>query len=248
MKRKEEIKDFYEKFAQNLIRDKINPNPRHQKIISYLKNLFQKYNFKNALEIGCGIGIISEFISKHISEVTGIDISGENIKFAKATVKKVNFHCSDFLEFPVKEKFDLITLFDVLEHLPKETHKNVFKRINEISKPNTIIIITIPDPYFLSHIRKYNPEKLQVVDESIYLSEMIPIFNENNLEVLKFEKYGIDYDNQYNIYLLGYRKGQYILEKPFTGSRNIIIKIYSKILNQVRRLTGKIRYGKYLKH
>jgi len=86
------------------------------------------------------------------------------------------------------------------------------------------------------------------VDESIYLSEMIPIFNENNLEVLKFEKYGIDYDNQYNIYLLGYRKGQYILEKPFTGSRNIIIKIYSKILNQVKRLTGKIRYGKYLKH
>ena len=248
MKRKEEIKDFYEKFAQNLIRDKINPNPRHQKIIGYLKKVFQKYNFKNALEIGCGIGIISEFISKSVPDVTGIDISGENIKFAKATVKKVDFHCSDFLEFPVKAKFDVITLFDVLEHLPKETHQNVFKRITEISNPTTILIMTIPDPYYLSYVRKNNPEKLQVVDESIYLDVLVSIFNENKLEVLKFEKYGIDYENQYNFYLLGYRKEQYILEMPFTDNKNIVLKIYRKISNKIKQLTGNIRYGKYLKH
>jgi len=55
MKRNAEIKDFYEKYSKNLIRDKIYPNPRHQKIISYLKKVFQKYNFNNSLEIGLGL-------------------------------------------------------------------------------------------------------------------------------------------------------------------------------------------------
>lgn len=247
MKKKEEIKDFYEKFSQNLIRDKIHPNPRHQKIRNYLKEIFEKYSFKNALEIGCGIGIISEFIADNVPEVTGIDISEENIKFAKATVKKVNFQCSDFLEFSTKVEYDLITLFDVLEHIPKEIHQSVFRRINELSNSDTIIIITIPDPYHLSHVRKNNPEKLQIVDESIYFGEMISLFTENNLEVLKYEKYGIDYDNQYNFYLIGYRKEQYILGKPFFSNQNIIIKIYNKISNKISRITGEIRYGKYLK-
>lgn len=247
MKRKEEIKYFYEKFSKNLIRDKIYPNPRHQKIISYLKNVFQKYNFNNALEIGCGIGIISEFISKNVPEVTGIDISEENIKFAKATVKKVEFHCSDFLEFPVKEKYDLITLFDVLEHIPKEIHPDVFKRINKISNLNTIIILTIPDPYYLLYIREHSPEKLQVVDESIYLDEIIQIFEENNLEVLIFEKYGIDYNDQYNLYLLSCKKKQYELTPPYLADNNFLVSYFGKLVNKIRRYSGQFRYGKYLK-
>jgi 2-polyprenyl-3-methyl-5-hydroxy-6-metoxy-1,4-benzoquinol methylase len=247
MKRKAEIKDFYEKFSKNLIRDKINPNPRHQKIISYLKNVFQKYNFNNALEIGCGIGIISEFISKNVPEVTGIDISEENIKFAKATVKKVEFHCSDFLEFPVKEKFDLITLFDVLEHIPKEIHPDVFKKINEISNSNTIIIMTIPDPYYLLYIREHSPEKLQVIDESIYLDEIIQIFEANNLKVLFFEKYGIDYGDQYNLYLLSCKKKQYELTRPYLADNNFLVRYFGKLVNKIRRYSGQFRYGKYLK-
>ncbi len=247
MKRKEEIKDFYEKFSKNLIRDKIYPNPRQQKIISYLKNVFQKYNFNNALEIGCGIGIISGFISKNIPKVTGIDISEENIKFAKATNKKVTFYCSDFLEFSVKDKFDLITLFDVLEHIPKEIHTDVFKNINEMSNPNTIIIMTIPDPYYLSYIREHSPEKLQVVDESIYLDEIIKILEENNLEVLRFEKYGIDYGDQYNFYLLHYKKNKYALTPPYLIDNNFLASYFSKLVNRINRIIGQFRYRKYLK-
>ena len=247
MKSKEDIKYFYEKFTQNLIRDKINPNPRHQKIINYLKKVFQRYNFNNALEIGCGIGIISGFLAKNIPSVTGIDISEENIKFAKATVKNVNFYCSDFLEYSVKDKFDLITLFDVLEHIPKEIHPDVFKRINEISDPNTIIIMTIPDPDYLSYVREHSPEKLQVVDESIYLDKIIQILKENNLEVLIFEKFGIDYDSQYNFYLLRYRKKQYELTPAFLADNFFLVSYFGKLVNRINRIAGQFRYRKYLK-
>ena len=247
MKRKEQIKDFYEKFSQTLIKDKINPNPRHQKIKSYLKDLFQKYEFNNALEVGCGIGIISEFIAKNVPEVTGIDISEENIKFAKVTNKKINFYCADFLEYRVNENFDLITLFDVLEHIPKEMHPDVFSRIKKISNADTKIILTIPDPYYLSYIRENSPQKLQVVDECIFLDEMMQIFKQNELEVLAYEKYGIDYDDQYNFYLLSYVKTPITLTPPFLADNNIFKKYFGKMMNRIRRISGQIRYGKYLK-
>jgi len=247
MKRKEEIKDFYNKFSKNLIRDKIIPNPRHEKIIIYLKKIFKKYNFNSALEIGCGIGIISGFIAKNIPNVTGIDISEENIKFAKATNKKVNFYCSDFLEFPFESRYDLITLFDVLEHFPKENHPEVFKKINEVSNTESIILLTIPDPYYLNYVRENTPAKLQVVDESIYLDEMTHIFRDNNLEVLLFDKYGIDHEEQYNFYILRYKKKAYTLS-PVLLTGNNLIKIYLyKFINRTKRIVGQIKYGKYLK-
>jgi 2-polyprenyl-3-methyl-5-hydroxy-6-metoxy-1,4-benzoquinol methylase len=220
---------------------------RHRKIIGYLKKVFRRYEFNSALEIGCGIGIISEFISKNIPVVTGIDISEENIKFAKATVKSVNFHCSDFLEFSSKDRYDLITLFDVLEHIPKEIHPDVFKKIKEISDSNTIILLTIPDPDYLSYIREHFPEKLQVVDESIYPDELLQILKLNNLEAIKFEKYGVDYDDQYNFYLLHYKKKQYELAPVVLDNNNFFLVNFRKLVNKIRRLINQIRFRKYLK-
>lgn len=246
MKRKKEIKDFYNNFSKNLIRDKIYPNPRHKKIISYLKKLFKIYSFNNALEIGCGIGIISEFISKNVPGVTGIDISEENIKFAKTTNNNISFYCSDFSEYPAKDKFDLITLFDVLEHIPKQIHQNVFRKIKDLSNPNTKIIITVPDPDYLSYIRVHSPEKLQVVDECIYLDEMIRILKENNLDILLFEKYGIDCANQYNLYLLQFKNKEYQITPVTQSDSNLVVDYFGKFMNRIKRISGKIRYGKYL--
>ena len=247
MKRKEEIKDFYNNFSKNLIRDKIYPNPRHKKIISYLKKLFKIYSFSNALEIGCGIGIISKFISKNVPDVTGIDISEENIKFAKATNDGISFYSADFLEYPTKEKYDLITLFDVLEHIPKQIHPDVFRKIKNLSNSNTKIIITIPDPDYLSYIRAHSPEKLQVVDECIYLDEMIQILKENDLDILLFEKYGIDSADQYNIYLLQYKNTEYKIMPVTKSDSNLIENYFGKFMNRIKRISGQIRYGKYLK-
>lgn len=201
----------------------------------------------NVLEIGCGIGITSEFIQKHIPNVYSIDISEENINFAKATVKNVHFRCVDFLEFKEKNKFDLITLFDVIEHFSKNTHPEVFEKIKEVSSESTLIAITIPDPDYLEYIRNHHPEKLQVVDESIHFDELISLFEKINLEILKYERYGIDFRNQYRFYLLNYRKEEFILENVKNIHQNKIIKLYKKVVRRVKALFRKLKYKKILK-
>jgi hypothetical protein len=92
-------------------------------------------------------------------------------------------------------------------------------------------------------MRKNHPEKLQVVDESIYIDDLVTVFKSVNLEILKFEKYGIDYDNQYNYYLLGYRDKDFILKKPFPENRNLL----SKLINKLKSFTGRLKYAKFIK-
>jgi 2-polyprenyl-3-methyl-5-hydroxy-6-metoxy-1,4-benzoquinol methylase len=244
MSSNKEIKNFYENFTKNLIKDKIYPNCRHQKIKKYLKEVLNNKKIESVLEVGCGIGIISEFISKKVSEVVGIDISEENIKFAKATVKHVKFYCTDFFEFSSKKSFELITLFDVLEHFPKEKHKNVFQKISELSSPNTIILITIPDPNYIAYVRKNAPEKLQVVDEEIHFEELKTIFDQFNFDIIKYERYGIDTADQYRFYSLGYLKTDKIYNKPNKIHQLLIKRVYNKIMSIIK----KIKYAKYLKN
>jgi len=247
MSKRGDIKTFYEKFIEYLVRDRIYTNARHSKIFGFLDEIFKNKRFERVFEIGCGIGISSEYIRKYVQTVYSIDLSKENIDFAKSTVKNVRFQCADFLNLYVAEKFHLITLFDVLEHLPKHTHPKVFEKIKEISSEDTLIAITIPDPNYLSYMRKYYPEKLQIVDESIYFDELKSIIDDNMLEIIQYKKYGIDYNNQYRFYLLGYKKEKFVLEKIDNLQQSKSKFLYDRVVREIKAMTKKIKYRKALK-
>ena len=243
----EKIKVFYEGFNEYLIQDKINVNPRHLKIFSYLDDILKSNKIKSAFEIGCGIGIISEYIKRHVPDVYAIDLSEENIKFAKRTVKNVHFESADLLELKPQQSYDLITFFDVLEHIPKNLHLKVFNKIKDLSKEDSLVVITIPDPDYLSYMRKHHQDKLQIVDESISFDDLKLIFNKFNLEILKYEKYGLDYLNQYRFYLLKYKDEEFKLHSPNIHQRNGITELSNKIIRKIKFYHRKIKVGRILK-
>lgn len=85
----------------------------------FLKNISKFFNYKEKLkilDIGCGSGGLSIFLSKKFlnSEFYCIDKDSKNIIYAKNMVKKlnlktkINFTCKDFGKFSSKEKFDLV--------------------------------------------------------------------------------------------------------------------------------------------
>jgi len=87
-----------------------------------LKKHIKNYNFKTALDMGTGSGIIASELSKYGS-VTGVDLNIEAIKFCKKNIKG-NFFISNLFS-NVSNKFDLIT-FNA-PYLPKD------KGINDIA-------------------------------------------------------------------------------------------------------------------
>lgn len=75
----------------------------------------------SVLDIGCGGGLLCELLARQGAEVTGLDVSEEMIKVAKAHAAKSGLkidYWAQPLDFFRKKgkKFDLITIMEVLEH------------------------------------------------------------------------------------------------------------------------------------
>lgn len=188
MATKDEVKEYYDTFKEH--QKKLGINIRHRTIFKNLKNAGLKAN-SNVLEIGCGIGTVSHLILKYITEgsFVGLDISSESIKMAQqfnAFHKKAEFLVNDMSNFTHKTKFDFVVFPDVLEHIPVEQHANIFKTISELTTPNAVVIINIPEPNYLNWVRANEPSRLQIIDQSLSMQDLL-----NNCYPYGFKVYSI---------------------------------------------------------
>ena len=105
-----------------------------------LNSYLSPFNQKDMLEIGCGIGRITEFFSEQFKSVSGVDISDEMIKKAKHRLKSKNniyFYTTDGLHFPFPDaSFDFVFSFIVFQHMPNKTtiKKNISELVRVLKK------------------------------------------------------------------------------------------------------------------
>ncbi len=128
--------------------------------MSYILDQINNRNIKNLkiLDVGCGGGIICEPLARLGAKVTGIDFAPNNIIAAKIHSKKnklkINYINKDIEKSKLDEKFDIILMFEVLEHLDnwKKTIKNIKKNLNK----NGLIIISTINRNLLSKLFAIN--------------------------------------------------------------------------------------------
>jgi trans-aconitate 2-methyltransferase len=149
------------------------------------------------LEIGCGIGTVSGLIIKNIpnGKFTGVDISSESVEMAKKLNPTPNaeFLVSDMSNFTHQTKFDFVVLPDVLEHIPVEQHANIFKILSEVTTGNAAILINIPEPNFLNWARKNQPEKLQIIDQSLSMQDLLNNSYPHGFKLFSMNVYSLQY-------------------------------------------------------
>ena len=124
--------------------------------IKYIKEVVNKKQFNKLkiLDLGCGGGLISEGMTKLGADVTGIDFIKENIDVAKKHARKnklkINYKILDFENEKIRSKYDIIIIFEVLEHLAD--WQSFIKKIKKNLKPNGFLIIsTINKNLFSKH-------------------------------------------------------------------------------------------------
>lgn len=148
----ESSKDFYKKHAS-----KVRITPRAITIVSLILPYLKEA--KTVLDVGCGNGYITYHMSAFCATM-GIDMQ------------------VDITESPDLGKFDIVTCFDVLEHI-KDKEKAI-DNLKSNCKDSGIIILNIP---------KFS-DKTQPFDEPVVLSALI-----NRLqpyELVHFERYGFN--------------------------------------------------------
>ncbi|MBI2018541.1 class I SAM-dependent methyltransferase [Candidatus Daviesbacteria bacterium] len=119
-----------------------NTFPPTYKLI--LKHLLPK-GFLKVLDLGCGVGAAAEVLNKgKIHQFFGVDIyepylkicrrSGFYKKVTKADLRNINFN---------KKSFDVVILFQVIEHLNKKDAKKLIRKA--VSVATKAVLISVPN-------------------------------------------------------------------------------------------------------
>ena len=114
------------------------------KRFNYCLDIIEQYCPKkgNILDVGAGAGIFLEVAMGRNWEPLAIEFNSFCIK----RIKSLGIDCIskpiEEVNLP-KESFDCITLWAVLEHLQEP--KKMLKNINELLKPNGILVILVPN-------------------------------------------------------------------------------------------------------
>lgn len=223
MEEQDKIVSFYDQFAKE--QEKTGVNSRHLSILDKLVKAGLSSHHR-VLEIGCGIGTVSQLIAKKTAkgEVLAVDISPESIQKAKTLwkdQKNLSFEVSDMKGFEKPgQQFDFFVFPDVLEHIPVDQHDAIFETVKRHAHSQSVVFIHIPAPRFLEWMIKNEPQKLQVIDQPLDTGQLITAVSKHGFYLDKMATYSVFYkekDYQYFVF-----RNQNPLEKTHPRSKTSV--------------------------
>ena len=153
-------KEFYAKKNKQ-----VTISTRKIKIMNLMSDVLDKN--QDVLDVGCGDGFLSLLMSFYCKSLTGCDLAPQEA----ATYKTIEIDlCKDSL----LDKYDVVTCFDVLEHL--EDFDKGLENIKKALKPSGVLIVNHPE----------GVDKSQPIDNQIPVMDII---KKINMKLVKLEYY-----------------------------------------------------------
>ena len=219
------IKDLKTKiiFLEKFITSKypITPKDKEENFrrVNQFKKLISLKN-KDILDYGCSWGGFLKNI-KNYKSLNGVELRKECINYIKNNIKKINI--SDNIN-SFDRKFDIITMFHVLEHIPYQI--DTLKVLKSKLKNNGKIIIEVPHAEDFLILQ----EELKEFKNFTFWSEHLILHTYKSLKsiLLKsgFKNINIQYYQRYNF---SNHLGWFLKRKP--GGHNFYKEIVSDKLN-----------------
>lgn len=130
----------YDKLAHHWASDAI---PRENGIAQHERAIRLSRGSGRAIDIGCGSsGRIIALLQSRGFEVEGLDFSSEMIALAKKKHPQVVFHHADICTWEAPRKYDLISAWDSIWHVPLDQHEAVLKKLCAALNPGGVLIFT----------------------------------------------------------------------------------------------------------
>lgn len=141
---------------------------------------------KNFFEVGCGTGFVLEGIRETFPamRLVGSEIFVDGLAFAKARLPGAEFYQMDARSIPFEGEFDVVGVFDVLEHLVEDNR--ALAQIFAATRPGGGLMVTVPQQRYLwsvsdehaMHQRRYSCAELrQKVETAGFEIKRITSFN-----------------------------------------------------------------------
>ncbi len=187
-------KAFYDDWVDR--QTAVGVNERHRAILAWLLRFGLRPEHR-VLEIGCGVGTVTTLLADALDaggSVVGVDLSPRSVDAARERLAgrgNVRLEAADVLAMDLAERFDVVVLPDVIEHIPLEHHDRLFARIAAWTKPEGFVLLHYPNPWYLDWCRAHRPGILQLVDQAIHPHHVAARAHEHHLHVAHLETYSI---------------------------------------------------------
>lgn len=109
------------------------------------KALLNKLKPGKLFDIGCGTGNFLTYAQQKGWEVSGIDFDRNAIQAARAVFNLKNVEVNDlagFIKNNPKQQFDLVTFFDVFEHI--DNHREFIEHVGSLVTSGGRLVMTLP--------------------------------------------------------------------------------------------------------
>jgi len=118
---------------------------KYQTILSFLP----RRPYGRALDIGCGLGVLTRLMAPHAEHILGVDVSQCAIDAAtrlSGEMKGVSFQRADLLHFPPESagQYDLVIVIDTLYYLTpltEELLERARKGLTDLLAPDGILLL-----------------------------------------------------------------------------------------------------------
>lgn len=142
------------------------------------------------LDLGCGMGHYSNYISKKGFEVTGIDFSEEMIALARNDNSKIEYLIHDICDLDIikDRKYDGIVLAYVLQHLSKKEVEKLFCDIKEYIESDAKLIIFLREGNSILEELEPIDTKFKYIINEYSKDEIKQILSKNNFEIVKLKE------------------------------------------------------------
>ena len=220
-------------------------------IIKFLET--QKWEGKQVLDAGCGLGTISQEFINCGATVTCIDFSEESLKLAKMRFSVFGLE-DKVTAFPanietiaedhpeIHEKFDLVWSFGVVHHTPNPSR--AIEQLYQLCKPGGTIKLML---YSLISWKAFNAmhesgtwemstlkETIRVNAEAQYGCPVAYVYSFDDirklLEPVGFEIVSLEKDHIFTWDVEEYKKGNWVKSKEWQGVSNEELYKYEKEL------------------
>lgn len=175
--------EFYENYLseQRSQGKEINFDENYKASFGVINRNFGKFfNNKNlkVLELGSGIGNFSYFVHKKgIKRYVGVDLSTDSVAYTKKKFPKFDFYKEDIIKFLKnnEEKFDVIYMSHVFEHLTLDEAKDFLKYLNDSLTDKGMYINVMPNPeaYFGATSSRYADVTHKMMYNTSALSQLL---------------------------------------------------------------------------
>lgn len=105
----------------------------------------------SVLDVGCGRGVVSLGFAHHSKHVLGIDLDENNLQFARDEAERsgltnVRFDVMSAYDLRPVERYDVVILSDVLEHVPDP--RLLLERCIPMIAPGGVMYLNTPNKWF----------------------------------------------------------------------------------------------------